>query len=121
MNGSRSSSSSAVPLRADTLFLILIEIFVAITGGLTAMVGGAIPLRLYSLPIAAPVVLANYRNGVWPLVLLLPFASTKLVPRQIFGVTGLNLQNCLLVLTFSSLCLASLLSPVRFPRLPLAL
>ena len=87
------------------------------------MVGGAIPLFLYLLPIAAAAVLANYQNGIWLLVLLLPFASTQLVPRQIFGVTGLNLVNCLLVLTLSSLCLASLLSrrAVRFPRLPLAL
>ncbi|MEK9284620.1 MULTISPECIES: O-antigen ligase family protein [unclassified Bradyrhizobium] len=87
------------------------------------MVGGAIPLVLYSLPIAAAVVLANYRNGVWLLVLLLPFASTYMVPRQIFGVTGLNSENCLLVLTLLSLGLAALLSQVavRFPRLPLAL
>ncbi|MFB9266926.1 O-antigen ligase family protein [Bradyrhizobium erythrophlei] len=123
MNGSRSNSSSLAPLRADTLFLILIGIFAAIASGLTAMVGGAIPLVLCSLPIAAAVVLANYQNGVWLLVLLLPFAATQLVPRQVFGVTGLNLENCLLVLTFSSLCSASLLSreAVRFPRLPLAL
>jgi hypothetical protein len=124
MNGSRSNSSSVSPLRADTLFLILIGIFAAIGGGLTAMVGGAISLvLLYSLPIAAAVVLANYRNGVWLLVLLLPFAATQMVPRQVFGVTGLNSENCLLVLTFSSLCLASLLSreAVRFPRLPLVL
>jgi hypothetical protein len=123
MNGSRSNSSPVEPLRADTLFLILIGIFAAIAGGLTAIVGGPIPLVLFSLPIAAAVVLANYRNGVWLLVLLLPFASTQMVPRQVFGVTGLNLENCLLVLTLSSLCLASLLSrgAVRFPRLPLAL
>jgi hypothetical protein len=129
MKGSRSNSSSVAPLRADTLFLILflilIGIFAAIIGGLTAMVGGAIPLLLflYLLPIAAAVVLANYRNGVWLLVLLLPFAATQMVPRQVFGVTGLNSENCLLVLTLSSLCLASLLSreAVRFPRLPLAL
>jgi hypothetical protein len=123
MNGSRSNSSPVEPLRADTLFLILIGIFAAIAGGLTAIVGGAIPLFLYSLPIVAVVVLANYQNGVWLLVLLLPFAATQLVPRQVFGVTGLNLENCLLVLTLSSLCLASLLSrgAVRFPGLPLAL
>jgi O-antigen ligase len=123
MNGSRSNSSSVAPLRADTLFLILIGIFAAIVGGLTAMVGGVIPLVLYSLPIVAAVVLANYKNGVWLLVLLLPFAATQLVPREMFGVKGLNLENCLLVLTFSSLFLASLLSreAVRFPRLPLAL
>src|SRR6266478_7260361 len=114
MNGSRSNSSSVAPLRADTLFLILIGIFAAIGCGLTAMVGGAIPLVLYSLPIAAAVVLVNYRNGVWLLVLLLPFAATQMVPRQVFGVTGLNAENCLLVLTFSSLCLASLREAVRF-------
>jgi hypothetical protein len=121
MNGSFSNSSSVAPLRADTLFLILIGIFAAIGGGLTAMIGGALPLALYSLPIAAAVVLANYRNGVWLLVLLLPFASTQMVPRQVFGITGFNSENCLLVLTFSSLCLASLREAVRFPRLPLAL
>src|SRR5262249_9387346 len=118
-----SNSSPVEPLRADTLFLILIGIFAAIAGGLTAMVGGAIPFVLYSLPIAAAVVLANYWNGVWLLVLLLPFASTQVIPRQMFGVTGLNLENCLLVLTLSSLCLASLPSrrALRFPRLPLVL
>jgi hypothetical protein len=46
MNGSRSNSSSVAPLRADTLFLILIGIFIAIGGRLTAMVGGKIPLFL---------------------------------------------------------------------------
>ena len=87
------------------------------------MVGGTIPLVIYSLPIAAAVILANFRNGVWLLVLLLPFASTHLVPRQVFGVTGLNSENCLLVLTLSSLFLASLFNrgAVRFPYLPLTL
>ncbi|MBR0706641.1 O-antigen ligase family protein [Bradyrhizobium liaoningense] len=121
MNGSFSNSSSVSPLRADILFLILIGIFAAIGGGLTAMVGGTIPFFLYSLPIAAAVVLADYRNGVWLLVLLLPFASTQMVPRQVFEVTGFNSENCLLVLTFSSLCLASLREAVRFPHLPSAL
>jgi O-antigen ligase len=121
MNGTLSNSGSLAPLRADTLFLILIAIFAMIVGGLTAMVGGAIPLVVLMLPIAAAVVLANYQNGVWLLVLLLPFASTHLVPRQVFGVTGLNSENCLLVLTVSSLCLAALLSrggSIRFPGLP---
>jgi hypothetical protein len=124
MNGSLSSFNHAEPLRADTLLLILVGIFVAVAGGLTtAMIGEEIPLVLYLLPIAAAVILANYRIGVWVCVLLLPFASTQIVPRQVFGVTGLNPENCLLVLTLSSLCLASLLSrgAVRFPRLPLAL
>ncbi|SFI17591.1 O-antigen ligase family protein [Bradyrhizobium sp. Gha] len=121
MNGSFSNSSSVPLLRADTLLLILIGIFGVIGGGLTALVGGAIPFFLYSLPIAAAVVLANYRNGVWLLVLLLPFASTQMIPRQVFGVTGLNPENCLLVLTFLSLCLATLREAVRFPQLPLTL
>ncbi|MBV9520119.1 MAG: hypothetical protein JO068_18595 [Hyphomicrobiales bacterium] len=89
MNGSRSNSSSLAPLRADTLFFILIGIFALIAGGLTAMVGGAIPWLFIRWRLSA-VVLANSRDGIWLSVLLLPFASAYLVPRQVFGLTGLD-------------------------------
>ncbi|MBV9241129.1 MAG: O-antigen ligase family protein, partial [Acidobacteria bacterium] len=123
MNSSPPNFRPVEALRADTLFLVLVGMFVAIAGGLTAMVGGVIPVVVCALPIAAAIVLANYQYGVWLLTLLLPFAATQLVPRQMFGVTGLNFENCLLLLTFSSLCLALLFGrrSIRFPHVPLAL
>ena len=44
-----------------------------------------------------------YRIGVWLLVFLLPFAATKLIPREVLGIQGFNAVNCVLILTLLSL------------------
>ena len=120
MISSPSNSNHVYQFRADILFVILVGIFAVLVGVLIAIVGGVIPFLVYSLPVAAAMIFFDYRIGVWLLVVLLPFASTQLVPRQVFGVTGLNPLNILLVLTLLSLFAASLLRRrvIRLVRLP---
>jgi hypothetical protein len=85
------------------LTAIIVGTPAVVVGALVAIIGGQIPFLFYSISIVAPVVFANYRIGVWLLVFLLPFANTQLVPRDVLGITGLNLVNCLLALTLLSL------------------
>jgi O-antigen ligase len=61
-------------------------------------------LLVFSL-MAACVVLIFPTLGVSILLLLLPLASTHFLPRQMFGVMGLNPLNLLVVATFLSLYL----------------
>src|SRR6267378_6428993 len=47
-------------------------------------------------------ILLDYRIGVVLLILLMPIASSRVFPHAMFGVTGLNPLNLLLVGTFGS-------------------
>lgn len=76
---------------------------------------------IFSLTIlAAAVALFRHSVGVWLCVVLLPLSATHLVGRQMFGVTGLNPFNILLVSTLLSFMLACISNPQRtpWPRLP---
>jgi O-Antigen ligase len=123
MIGPTSNSNHVYQFRADILVEILVGIFAVLVGALIEIVGGVIPLLLYSFPVATTIILADYRKGVWLLVVILPFAETQLVPREVFGVTGLNPVNCLLMLTLLSLFVASLFrrGDILFVHLPRAL
>ncbi|MES9825023.1 MAG: O-antigen ligase family protein [Candidatus Thiodiazotropha endolucinida] len=79
------------------------------------------PLLLAFLGSAIAVL--NFRAGVWLSVVLLPFSTTELMPRQILGITGLNPLNVILVATIASVFLSMAIRPssVRFPRLPVIL
>jgi hypothetical protein len=121
MSGSPSNFNNVYGVRTDILLVNLgVGIFAVLVGGLIAIVGGVIPFFLYSFSIAALMILSNYRLGVWLLVFLLPFATTQLIPRQVFGVTGLNPINGLLAVTLLSLCLTSLFGRrvMQFIHLP---
>ena len=58
---------------------------------------------VYFASIVAPIIVINYRIGVWLLVFLLPFASTLLIPREVLGIQGFNPVNGVLILTLLSL------------------
>jgi len=108
-----------------TLTAILVAIPALLVGALIAFVGGTNPLIIYAVLILAPIIVINYRIGVWLLVFVLPFASTRLIPREILGITGLNPVNMLLMLTLASLFTAFLagrgvIQLVHLPRLLLA-
>jgi hypothetical protein len=90
-------------LAVAALVPILVGTLAALVGAMIAVLWGANALFFFSLTIASPVIIANYRTGIWLLVFLLPFASTELVPRKVFEVTGFNLTNGLLALTLLSL------------------
>lgn len=92
------------PMRA---LLVVGVLFLAVfIGGTVALLGGVWPAIVYTMAGFGLVVLFNPRLGVWLLVLLLPFAATYLIPRQVLGVTGLNPVNILLASTMAGLALA---------------
>src|SRR5262245_9898106 len=98
-----------------------------LVGALVAIIGGQTPFLFYfvlfyfALIIIAPIIFVNYRIGVWLLVFLLPFLDTQLVPRNVFGITGFNPINILLMLTLSPLFVSFLswrgaITLVHLPR-----
>lgn len=93
--------------------------FAFIAGAFLALLGGVFPAIVLSVLALAAVVVLNYRIGVWLLVLLLPFAATYLIPRQMLGVTGLNPVNTLLAATLIGLVLAYALQRPRLLLVPL--
>src|SRR5262245_51428140 len=91
-----------------------------LVGALVAIIGGQTPFLFYFISIVAPIIIVNYRIGVWLLVFLLPFAHTQLVPREILGITGFNPVNSLLMLTLLSLFVSVLTERgvIQLVRLP---
>jgi O-antigen ligase len=102
------------------LTLIFLGISTVLIGGVIAFLGEPAYTLFYFSFVFAAIIFANYRNGIWLLTLLLPFASTQLVPRELFGVVGLNPFNILFVLTLLSLFTASAFKreDIRFVSLP---
>jgi hypothetical protein len=115
-----STLDHAAQLRVNILTLIFLGISAVLIGGVIAFFGERPYALLYFSFVFAAIIFANYRNGIWLLTLLLPFASTQLVPREVFGVIGLNPFNILFVLTLLSLFAASAFKreDIRFVSLP---
>ena len=90
------------------LTAIIIGTPAVLVGGLVAIIGGPILLTLYFTSLVAPIIVINYRIGVWLLVLLLPFAATQLIPREVLGIQGFNPVNGVLMLTLLSLFMSFL-------------
>ena len=85
------------------LTAIIVGTPAVLVGGLVAIIGGHILFIVYFASIVAPIIVINYRIGVWLLVFLLPFAATHLIPRQVLGIQGFNPVNGVLMLTLLSL------------------
>ena len=85
------------------LTAIIVGTPAVLVGGLVAIIGGHILFIVYFASIVAPIIVINYRIGVWLLVFLLPFAATELIPREVLGIQGFNPVNGLLMLTLLSL------------------
>ena len=85
------------------LTAIIVGTPAVLVGGLVAIIGGHFLFIVYFASIVAPIILINYRIGVWLLVFLLPFASTQLIPREVLGIQGFNPVNGVLMLTLLSL------------------
>jgi hypothetical protein len=115
-----STLDHASQLRVKVLTLIFLGISAALIGGVIAFLGELACALLYCSFVFALIIFANYRNGIWLLTSLLPFASTQLVPRELFGVIGLNPFNILFVLTLLSLFAASAFrrEDIQFVSLP---
>jgi O-antigen ligase len=102
-----STLDRAFQLRASILALIFLGVSAAWVGGVIAFFGDLANALPYCAVVFALIIFADYKIGIWLLALLLPLASTQLVPRELFGITGLNPFNLLFVLTLLSLFVAS--------------
>lgn len=101
--------------------LIAAVTFVAfLTGALTALGAGFYAVLAVLLLTASSVILSNWRIGLWLSVLMLPFAATYLMPRQMLGIVGLNPMNAIVAATLGSLLLYALFSrkAIQLPRIP---
>ena len=85
------------------LTAIIVGTPAVLVGGLVAIIGGQFLFIVYFTSIVAPIIVINYRIGVWLLVFLLPFAATQLIPREVLGIQGFNPVNGVLMLTLLSL------------------
>ncbi|HXI36081.1 MAG TPA: hypothetical protein VNH80_04145, partial [Burkholderiales bacterium] len=65
--------------------------------------------------VIAIAVLFDFRIGAFLLVLILPFGATQFFPRNLFGLTGLNPLNLLLIATLASYVLRHRIAPL-LPR-----
>lgn len=87
--------------RGDLVAAAVVLLLAAACGTLVARAGAeALPLCL-SL-IACGLILLEFRIGAGLLVLLMPLAASTLFPHAMFGVTGLNPLNLLLLATLLS-------------------
>ncbi|MGH8744943.1 MAG: O-antigen ligase family protein, partial [Burkholderiales bacterium] len=76
-------------------------------GGAVA-VAGLNALYLCTGLIACAFILLDFRIGVVPLILLMPLSISQLLPREMFGIEGVNPINLLLLATFGSYLLRAL-------------
>jgi O-antigen ligase len=94
------------------LFCVATVVSFAVGMGIEEL--GGLPLVL-GLAFLAFVVFAirDFRNGVTLCILVLPLSPTILLPREMFGVAGLNPLNVILVITSGSLILVAVMHPGR--------
>jgi hypothetical protein len=93
-----------------------------VTGLVCALFGGLIAFLLLVVFVSMGVATFNYRYGVFISVLLLPLSSTRLVPREVLGITGLNPLNAVFGVSVLALSLlwAFQRKKLVLPNLPLS-
>ena len=100
------------------LLCLLVAVFF---GVVTAVAGAVVATGLLAALVAGGFTLANYRFGLWCLVLLLPLSATAIFPREILGITGANPYNALFGITLLSFFAERLWKPeagwtLAYPR-----
>jgi O-antigen ligase len=88
------------PQRAGQVGVFLTALFIAVAIGLFAGLGGeTYAAALLMVTVIVGGIAWDYRFGVWALLALMPLSGTHLIPREMFGVTGLNPMNLVLLTT----------------------
>lgn len=90
----------------------------AVFFGLMASVASVFALIVILSLLFSALALFNYRIGVVLLILLMPLADTRLFPHEMFGITGLNPFNLLLLLTLVSYFLPRLTQRESYTLFP---
>ena len=88
---------SDLRIRRAVLLTALVA-FGAFWGAITAVAGGA-GLLLFIVAFSSVLILRDFRVGVAIMILIMPIAQSYMFPHEMFGITGLNPLNLLLVAT----------------------
>lgn len=101
------------------LFAGFISLFLGIVSGL---IGGLIALLFVLFVVFVLVAIRDYRTGALIAVVFLPLSATRLVPRELLGIRGMNPLNVVLLMSIISLVLALFFArqKIILPKLPKA-
>jgi hypothetical protein len=83
-----------------TLLALLLIGFGAFWGALLAVTEGA-GLLLFVVAFSTVLILRDFRVGVAIMILIMPIAQSYMFPHEMFGITGLNPLNLLLMATLA--------------------
>ena len=102
---------------ALVLFAGFVALFLGIVSGL---VGGIIALLMVAFVVFVIVAIGDYRTGALIAVVFLPLTATRVVPRELLGIKGLNPLNVVLLMSITSLLLGIFFSrqKIILPKLP---
>jgi hypothetical protein len=95
-----------------TLITIVACVSAVVLGLITVIAGGFLAALLAIFLVFVAATLFNFRIGVLAAMVLLPLSVTRLVPREILGIKGLNPLNGVLAMT----TLAVILLCAFFPK-----
>jgi hypothetical protein len=99
-----STAKRAKSKNKSPVLLVMIAAFVALLAGtLAGLFGGIIALLVVFFFVFVGVSMSDYRAGVLLAVVLLPLTATAQLPRELFGIKGLNPLNAVLVMSVMSL------------------
>lgn len=101
--------------------LVLAAGFVAMFLGIVSgLIGGIVALLFVLFVLFVIIAIRDYRTGALIAVVFLPLSATRLVPRELLGIKGMNPLNVVLVMSITSLILGIAFSQQRIilPKLP---
>lgn len=86
----------------------------------TALAGGIASALIMVSLVFVVAALFNFRIGVLTAVAILPLSATRLLPRELFGIKGLNPLNGVVIMSALAIVLLCAFSPKRvvMPRFP---
>lgn len=91
-----------------------------LAGAISALFGGLVAILFFAVVAFMAFAFSDYRAGIVIAMVLLPLSSSILMPRALFGVTGLNPLNATLAMAGMSVAFAWLFqrAHLNVPRLP---
>ncbi len=95
----------------------LLAFFVGIVSGL---IGGIVAFLFVLVIMFGLIAIRDYRTGAMIALILLPLSATRLIPRELGGIKGLNPLNLVIGMSLASLFLMLAFSSdkIRLPKLP---
>lgn len=104
--------------KLSVVFLVGTVVAVLSVSVLLGAIGGIATLSVIVFVVVLSMAIGDYRVGLIGSLILLPLGGTRIIPRELFGVTGLNPLNAVLAIVILSLVFLRLFQPekVVLPR-----